>query len=688
MGKEINEQNTRVHNTVVGIMTVAAIGTMIESINMGWEYWMPTLILIGIVVAWILHLIQYKQRTFRENYYLIFSMFLSFYHGVHDTSTFDIVVVSLLLMATVTLLRRSDFLNILMIEFFFLIIMQVARNVSAGLIVIDRLVISRIVLHCIGEICGYLVLREVILSSKADSDELERMNEERNSDREDMDDFLVNISHELRTPVNVINGLSTIMMKKQAGEDVASICDAGFRMARQIEDIQDYGEIQRGDVILEESKYDIASMINDIIAGYSFYQKESGKDLIVDLDPNVPSVFMGDARRINKIFGHLLDNAFKFTPKGGVYLHITTMNHASTTNLIIEVTDTGIGMSADEIEKINNGMYQSNRTRSRSTGGIGLGLPIVYGFVRKMNGFVSIESIKGKGTTVRVSVTQMVVDPTPSLYVNGDKFFNVIYHLDPKNYKDSRVWELYRKMAVNLASKLRINMYFAPTANDVEKMLERGDITNIFMGEKEYQADPAFYDRISQKVTVAVSTTKDTITQNGNIVVMPRPLYGYAIVRVLNGEGGILRPSATTVERPVLDNVRALVVDDEPLNLIVAEGLFKEYNMIVDTAGSGPEAIQKFTDNEYDVVFMDHMMPKMDGVEAAKKIRDVAFGQQKTARIVALTANVVSGAREMFAREGFDGFIGKPIDINEFERTMRTVLPRGAAEANSEGDRK
>ena len=688
MGKEINEQNTRVHNTVVGIMTVAAVGTMIESINMGWEYWMPTLILIGIVVAWILHLIQYKQRTFRENYYLIFSMFLSFYHGVHDTSTFDIVVVSLLLMATVTLLRRSDFLNILMIEFFFLIIMQVARNVSAGLIVIDRLVISRIVLHCIGEICGYLVLREVILSSKADSDELERMNEERNSDREDMDDFLVNISHELRTPVNVINGLSTIMMKKQVGEDVASICDAGFRMARQIEDIQDYGEIQRGDVILEESKYDIASMINDIIAGYSFYQKESGKDLIVDLDPNVPSVFMGDARRINKIFGHLLDNAFKFTPKGGVYLHITTMNHASTTNLIIEVTDTGIGMSADEIEKINNGMYQSNRTRSRSTGGIGLGLPIVYGFVRKMNGFVSIESIKGKGTTVRVSVTQMVVDPTPSLYVNGDKFFNVIYHLDPKNYKDSRVWELYRKMAVNLASKLRINMYFAPTAADVEKMLERGDITNIFMGEKEYQADPAFYDRISQKVTVAVSTTKDTITQNGNIVVMPRPLYGYAIVRVLNGEGGILRPSATTVERPVLDNVRALVVDDEPLNLIVAEGLFKEYNMIVDTAGSGPEAIQKFTDNEYDVVFMDHMMPKMDGVEAAKKIRDVAFGQQKTARIVALTANVVSGAREMFAREGFDGFIGKPIDINEFERTMRTVLPRGAAEANSEGDRK
>ena len=685
--QETNQQNTRVHNTVVGIMTVGAIGTIIENVSQRWEYWVPPLILIGVITSWVLHLLQYRQRVFRENYYLVFSMILAFYHGVHDTSTFDIVVVSMLLMISVTLLRRSEFLNIILAEFFFLLATQIIRNTASGIMILDDLTVSRILLHCLTEICAYLVLREVIRNNKTDTDDLERLNEERKSDKNDMEDFLVNISHELRTPVNVINGLSTIMMKKGAGEDAASICDAGFRMARQIEDIQDYSEIQRGDVILENGKYDIASMINDIIAGYSFYQKDSDKDLIVDLDPNVPSILMGDSRRINKILGHLLDNAFKFTHRGGVYLRITTIDHNETTNLIIEVTDTGIGMSAEEIEKINNGMYQSNRTRSRSTGGIGLGLPIVYGFVRNMNGFISIESVKGKGTTVRVSVMQVVVDPTPCLRINGDKFYNVIYHLDPKNYKDSRVWELYRKMAVNTATDLRVNMYFAPTAADVERMVKRGDITNIFMGEKEYLEDPGFYDRISKKVTVAVSTTGDRITQNGNIIIMPRPLYGYPIVRVLNGESGILKPSAQVSERPVLDNVRALVVDDEPLNLIVAQGLFKQYNMIVDTAGSGFEAIQKYTDNDYDVVFMDHMMPKMDGVEAAKRIKDVAFGQQKTARIVALTANVVSGAREMFAREGFDGFIGKPIDINEFERTMRTVLPRGAADSDDTGGR-
>ena len=286
----------------------------------------------------------------------------------------------------------------------------------------------------------------------------------------------------------------------------------------------------------------ISSMVNDIIAGYTYYQREKDKDLIVDLDPNVPSVMRGDARRLNKILGHLLDNAFKFTHKGGVYLRITTVEHGDVCNLVIEVTDTGIGMKPDEIDKINKGMYQSNRKRNRSTGGIGLGLPIVYGFVRCMNGFTTVESVKGRGTTVRISITQTVVDSTPCLRLKSDAFFNVIYHLDPNNYPDSRVWDFYRKMVVNTASDLRINVYFAPTAKDVEKLVERGDITNIFMGELEYMADPGFYDRISEKVTIAVSTSGEFMSKNGRIIVMPRPLYGYPVVRILNGEAKVARP--------------------------------------------------------------------------------------------------------------------------------------------------
>ncbi len=678
-----NQQNARVHNTVVIVFTIASLGAIAESITQGWEFWVPPLIGVGLIASWIMHVTQYRQRSFRENYYLVFAMIVAFYHGVHETSFFDIIVVSALLMAAATLLRRSEYLSILLAEFFILIGIQVFLGVTSGSLNLNALSISRIALHILAEICTFAVLREVIANDVRDTQELEKMNAERTTDKEDMEDFLVNISHELRTPVNVINGMSSIILKKENREDIASISDAGFRMAQQIEDIQDYGEIQRGDVILEEGNYMVSSMVNDIIAGYMYFHKDMSKELIVDLDPNVPSVMNGDVRRINRILGHLLENAFKFTHKGGVYLRIKTIGHSDSTNLIIEVTDTGVGMSADEIEKINLGMYQSNRKRNRSTGGIGLGLPIVYGFVRCMKGFVTVESTKGRGTTVRVSIPQTVVDKTPCLRLKKDVFFNVVYHLDPRNYKDSRIWEFYREMAVNTASVLRINMYFAPTTGDVEKLIERGDITHVFMGEAEYNTDPAFYDRIGQKVCVAVSSSKEFVSKSGNVITMPRPLYGYPIVRILNGETKDLKPLSEAMQRPVLDGVRALVVDDEPLNLIVAEGLFKEYNMIVETATSGQEAIQKYSDNDYDVIFMDHMMPQMDGVEAMKRIKDVAISQQKTARVIALTANVVSGAREMFMREGFDGFVGKPIDINEFERTMRSVLPRGASKTES-----
>ncbi|MBR1743744.1 MAG: response regulator, partial [Lachnospiraceae bacterium] len=108
--------------------------------------------------------------------------------------------------------------------------------------------------------------------------------------------------------------------------------------------------------------------------------------------------------------------------------------------------------------------------------------------------------------------------------------------------------------------------------------------------------------------------------------------------------------------------------------LVVATGLFKDYGMLTDTAGSGPEAIEKFGKNEYDVVFMDHMMPEMDGIEAMKRIRQTASDQGKEVKIVVLTANVVSGAREMFVKAGFDGFIAKPISLPDFERVMMHVL--------------
>ena len=368
-----------------------------------------------------------------------------------------------------------------------------------------------------------------------------------------------------------------------------------------------------------------------------------------------------------------------------VKLNAETMDYG--VNLCIEVTDTGIGMDRKAIESLKKGMYQANKKRDRSSGGIGLGMFIVHGFAHEMGGFVKVESEKRNGTTVRVTIPQKVSDPTPCLSLSPDFSGDVLFHVRSDKYKVPKVRDFYRSMAANLATGIHARLYSAETINEIEHLRGSIDVSYIFMGQEEYEANFEYFDEMSKNgIVIAVSANPGLKTSPGSkVILMPKPLYAYPVVKILN-EGTDARDieCADNIVKPAFRGVRALVVDDEPMNLVVATGLFKDYEMIIDTAESGKEAISKFRNNEYDIVFMDHMMPEMDGVEAMKQIKHIATEQNSSARVVALTANAVSGAREMFIREGFDGFIAKPINIAEFERVMQRVLPGRAVSRGGE----
>ena len=673
------------HNLVIVIITVACLGAIIESITQGWELWVVPLIVIGVVSCWAIHVTHYQTEKIRENFYLIFSMLVAFFHGVHDTSYFDLIIISALLMATATVLRRREFLPLLLIEFFAILIWMTILATIKGTMEFDSLTVSRIILHAVAEICLYRAFVELIFNYNSVEKKLEGMQKNEESGRVGMEDFLVNISHELRTPVNVINGMSSLILKKESRDDVVTIRDAGRRLSHQIEDIQDYSEIQRGDAILEKERYSIVSLLNDIAVNYNNMIYRKDLDFVVDLDPDVPAMMKGDFKKIRKIINHLIDNAFKFTREGGVYLKVFSIKKDYGVNLVIEVTDTGIGMTERDIEKVSEGSYQSNKKRNRSTGGIGLGLSIVYGFTRLMEGFVSVDSMRNKGTIIRVSIVQEVLDPTPCLMVRSKKFIGIAFHVFPDKYAVPKVREFYRDMATNMAMGLRLNLYSAPNIHELRNLIEAGIITHVFMGEEEYQSNSRYFDELARKeISVTVCAGADFAVNNGSsVIVMSKPLYGYPVSRILNGEGVDVDSMVRNDKKNLnLDGVRALIVDDEPMNLVVATGLFKEYNMIIDTAESGKEALHKYESGDYDVVFMDHMMPEMDGVETMRKLRFIAEQKGRKFRIVALTANAISGAKEMFIREGFDGFISKPININEFERVMAGVMSDGKAGQN------
>ncbi|MBR6451337.1 MAG: response regulator [Lachnospiraceae bacterium] len=668
----------RIHRFIITMITIAAIGLIIDGAAEHWEPWVTPLLIIGTVGMWTLHFGQFMTERIRESVYLGFAMFMVFYHGVHKSSFYDVCTVITLMIVLFSLYDRLYVMTLIVIEYVVIMIYQFAYVVEPGDLTFDTLTVSRLLLQVVIVVSILFICRLSVIERLEKAEALEERNDDMEKNENDMEDFLSNISHELRTPVNVVNGMSELMIKRNAGDEAFSIKNAGIRLAYQIEDVQDYTECKRQRSILEEEDYMSTSLVNDMVAGFRLIDLSENLELIVDLDPDVPTMMRGDIKKLRKIFRHLLENGVKFTRRGGIYVRMYAEKKEYGVNLCIEVTDTGIGMDERAIEAIAEGMFQVNKKRNRSSGGIGLGLFIVYGFAHRMGGFVRIESKQGSGTTVRVTIPQKVVNDRPCLELPEKYDGDILFHVRSEKYRIPQIREFYRSMATHLATGIRARLYSADSIKEIERLSAKLDVRYVFMGQEEYETDPAFFDGLCEKgITVAVSAAGSFRPNPGSrVIVMPKPLYAYPVIRILNGETADMQldPSAN-MRKPVFKDVRALVVDDEPMNLVVANGLFKDYEMIIDTAASGRESIEKYRMNDYDVIFMDHMMPEMDGVEAMKLIKEAAAKMNRTAVVVALTANAVSGAREMFMKEGFDGFIAKPINIAEFERVMMRLLP-------------
>ncbi len=667
---------------IIVLISLACIGLTAESMLMRWEFWVPPIIILGTIFLWVIYLIDRPEYSVRRVYYLVYAMFSVFFHGIHETSFFDVALVIALVMVAFSFFDQIYMMNLVMLEYFTIMGIQFVLAYNSGIRGYNSLDLSRMFLHLVVVIFVYFCC------VKAAEDRIESRNVDRQKDERiegydaDMEDFLSNISHELRTPVNVVNGMSDLLLKRKVGYEAEAIKNAGIRLAYQIEDIQDYTECKRNKLLLEEEDYISTSLINDVVTSFRLIDNDKKLELIVDIAADVPTVMRGDIKKLHKIFRHLMENAVKFTKTGGIYIRVNTEETDTGVNLCIEMTDTGIGMSRRARQSISNGIFQVNKKRNRSSGGIGLGLFIVYGFAHRMGGFVKIDSEKNIGTTIHVTIPQKIVDSSPCLALNKPADGDVIFHVRSDKYKVPRIRDFYRYMASNLATGIHVSLYSAESVKEIEQLKAKQNIKTIFMGEEEYDNNPDYFDELSKSgIVVAVSANEGfRLNPGSNVLVMPKPLYGYPVIKILN-EGNDARniELSDSGSSLVFENVRALIVDDEPMNLVVAMGLFMDYKMIVDTAGSGREAIDKFGKTNYDVVFMDHMMPEMDGVEAMKHIKEAARQQHKSVAIVALTANTVSGAKEMFFKEGFDGFIGKPINIAEFERVMLHIFPSAGA---------
>ncbi len=227
---------------------------------------------------------------------------------------------------------------------------------------------------------------------------------------------------------------------------------------------------------------------------------------------------------------------------------------------------------------------------------------------------------------------------------------------------------------------LGVEGYQAHNFEGLLKLQRTYELTHVFIAQAEYEENKEYYEKLADTLRVVVIAEKEyLLSEESKLLMIHKPFSALVVANLLNGEVGKngFEEAQAAGRRPfTCERVRALVVDDEEMNLVVTKGVLGSYGIEVDTCLSGMEAVERCTDNYYDVVFLDHMMPGFDGVETLKYIREINEGMYEDLPVIALTANTISGAREMFRIEGFTEFIPKPIERAVLERILRKVLPK------------
>lgn len=497
------------------------------------------------------------------------------------------------------------------------------------------------------------------------------------------DDFLANISHEIRTPINTIAGMSEILanedLKDDVREKVQDLQGASRNLVTLVSDMLDFAEIQSGKLELTESSYNLTSTINDIVNIINNQKKSKEIEFILDIDTDIPALLVGDEQKLKRAMLNILSNAVKFTEVGCVVLEISCRRERYGVNLCITVRDTGIGIDSSQLHNVFNSFSMVDTKRNRQEGGVGLGLAIAQAIIEKMGGFISVRSKKGEGSEFQIIVPQKVEQYEPMIVLENPLRFNVLVYIDMNQFFISAVKSEYGNNIRNITENLGIVVHVCRNLNELKRRIERNYITHIFITLYEYTMDESYFNGLAKQtgVVIILEETEDYRVHSDDIIRLYKPFYALPVSIILKGGKRYNNLSRENMNRNmfIAPDAKILIVDDNTINLRVESSLMKNYRFTIDTALSGMEALEKLESKDYDMVFMDHMMPEMDGVDTLHRIRDKAGIYYANIPVIALTANAVAGAKEMLIAEGFQDFLSKPVEIASMHRILEKYLP-------------
>ena len=480
-------------------------------------------------------------------------------------------------------------------------------------------------------------------------------------------EFLANMSHEIRTPMNAILGMTDLAIRdfpnKAVLDYLGNIKSASKGLLSIINDILDFSKIEAGAVEIHPERYGIDSFVNDLAMMIKIRIGEKDLDLIVDDDPGMPSELIGDVTRIKQIAINLLTNAVKFTPKGHIVFSIRTepMNTEGLQKLIISVRDTGIGIRREDMPLLFENFLQLDTRRNRGVEGTGLGLAISKNLVELMGGEITVESVYGEGSCFSCYVIQQA----PAELSHHKPLCENTYRVG--------VWLANEAMAEVVTSKIR---RLGAQSARVQSAQDMAKYTHVFLDADKLETFTQSDCPQTQLIALSREISARPALQQ-NCKVTSSPLTTPVITNLLGESSENFGGNESDTSVLQVSDAHFLIVDDNEINLLIAENVLAAYGAKVTTADSGAEAVELVKKNHYDIVFMDHMMPDLDGVDTTKLIRAMEGERFRTMPIVALTANVVGDVKDMFLKNGMNDFLPKPLESQMIERVLVQWLPHG-----------
>ncbi|MCR5279485.1 MAG: response regulator [Lachnospiraceae bacterium] len=481
--------------------------------------------------------------------------------------------------------------------------------------------------------------------------------------------FLANISHEIRTPMNAIFGMTYLLddkeLKSDARDYVNTIRNASENLLSLINDILDFAKADSGKMALDVAEYKTRELIHDVT---DLLIGQVNPDRIAPtlyVDPELPAVLKGDVAKVRQIIINLLSNAIKFTDDGQIMLHIGVRNREENkVTLAIKVKDTGIGIKEQDKAKVFQQFEQIDMAKTRKREGAGLGLAIVKRISELMNGHVELESEFGVGSTFTVVIEQEAVQDSPKDYRSVvDQYAFLVIEPNPFIRKS------VERTLMSLGCDYNISDSFSKETAERFKGKKRCVICDsLDFGWLKAEADKVFEDNLIWLSMVEYGN--DTPDNLRNVCFERGPFSIFTLIDFLMKADE--RKSSDTEDTLFFNYpVSVAIVDDNKVNLKVTKALLGKFGIDAETMLSGFEIIKKLEEGaEYDLIFMDHMMPDMDGVETVRLIRNGKFKNALTMPIVALTANAIKGVEKEYFAVGMNDVLFKPVAMDELKRVL------------------